>query len=77
MTYDGAAAGVTVRLGATGVGARQETIEAVEIVIGSDGDDTIDGDDAASLLAGMRGYDEITGGSGADTRSGTAAATTR
>ena len=66
VTYAGTAAGVTASLGET-AGAGQDTIEAVEIVIGSDGDDTIRGDGAASLLAGMRGDDDIAGGSGADT----------
>jgi len=42
-------------------------MEAVEIVIGSDGDDKISGDDAANLLASMSGDDEIAGGAGADT----------
>ena len=42
-------------------------MEAVEIVIGSDGDDTLGGDDAANLLAGMGGDHEIAGGTGADT----------
>ena len=37
----------------------QDTIEAVEAVIGSDGDDTIRGDGAVNLLAGMRGDDEL------------------
>lgn len=50
----------------TDVDARQDTIEAVEIAIGSDGDDTIGGDDAANPLAGMRGDDEITADDGAD-----------
>ena len=36
-------------------------------MVGSDGDDTIDGDDGANLVAGMRGDDEIAGGGGADT----------
>ena len=67
VTYAGTAAGVTVRVGATDVGAGEDTIEAVEVVIGSDGDDTISGDEAANLLAGMRGDDEITGGGGDDT----------
>ena len=43
VTYAGTAVGVTVSLGATDVGAGEDTIEAVEIVIGSDGDDTIEG----------------------------------
>ena len=30
-------------------------MEVVEFVVGSDGDDTIGGDGAANLLAGMRG----------------------
>ena len=67
VTYAGTAAGVAVSLGEATAGAGQDTIEAVEVVIGSDGDDTIGGDDAANLLAGMRGDDEIAGGGGADT----------
>ena len=67
VTYAGAAAGVAVNLGDETVGAGQDTIEAVEVVIGSDGDDTIGGDGAANLLAGMRGDDELAGGGGADT----------
>ena len=67
VTYAGTAAGVAVSLGEAGAGAGQETIEAVEMVIGSDGDDTLGGDGAANLLAGMRGDDEIAGGGGADT----------
>ncbi len=51
-----------VSLAATDVGSGQNTIEAVEFVIGSDGGDTIGGDGAANLLAGMRGDDEIAGG---------------
>ena len=54
-------------LAATDVGAGQNTIEAVEIVIGWDGGDTIGGDDAPNLLADMRGDDEIAGGGGDDT----------
>ena len=46
VTYAGAVAGVTVRRGDADVGAGQDTIEAVEVVIGSDGD-TLGGDDAA------------------------------
>ena len=69
MIYAGTAAGVTVSLGET-AGAGQDTIKAVEIVIGSAGDDTIRGDGTANLLAGMRGDDEIAGGGGADTLSG-------
>ena len=67
VTYAGAAAGVAVSLGDAGVGAGEDTLEGVEIVVGSNGDDTIRGDEAANLLAGMRGDDEITGGGGADT----------
>ena len=37
---------VTVRLGATAACAGQDTIEAVEVVVGSDGDDTIGSDGA-------------------------------
>ena len=66
VTFACAAAGVTVSLGDETVPAGQDTIEAVEIVIGSDGDDTIDGDGAANLLAGMRGDDELAGGGGAE-----------
>ena len=76
VTFVGAAAGVAVNLGDETVGAGQDTIEAVEVVTGSDGDDTIRGDGAANLLAGMRGDDELTGGGGADTLWG-AGATTR
>ena len=65
VTYAGAAEGVKVSLGEAT--AEEDTIEAVEIVIGSDGDDTLGGDDAANLLAGMRGDDEIAGGGGDDT----------
>ena len=43
VTLAGAAAGVTVRLGATDVRAGYDTIETVEVVIGSDGDDTLSG----------------------------------
>ena len=67
VTYAGAAAGVAVSLGDAGVGTEEDTLEGVEIVVGSNGDDTIRGDEAANLLAGMRGDDEITGGGGADT----------
>ena len=67
VTYAGTAAGVKVSLGAAAAGAGEDTIEAVEVVFGSNGDDTLAGDDAANLLAGMRGDDEITGGGGADT----------
>lgn len=67
VTFGGAAAGVAVSLGDENVGAGQDTIEAVEVVIGSDGDDTLDGDGAANLLAGLRGDDELAGGGGADT----------
>ena len=77
VTYAGTAAGVAVRVGATDVGAGEDTIEAVEVVIGSDGDDTLAGDGAANLLAGMRGDDEIAGGGGGDTHSEAAVATTR
>ena len=76
VTFAGAAAGVAVSLGDENVGAGQDTIEAVEVVIGSDGDDTLGGDGAANLLAGMRGDDELAGGGGADTLWG-AGATTR
>ena len=47
--------------------AGEDTIESVEVVIGSDGDDTLGGDGAANLLAGMRGDDDIAGGRGDDT----------
>ena len=57
----------TVSLAATDVGAGQDTIEAVEIVIRSDGDDTLSGNGTANLLVGMRGDDKIAGGGGADT----------
>lgn len=67
VTFAGAAAGVAVSLGEAAGGAGQDTIGAVEVVIGSDGDDTLGGDGAANLLAGMRGDDEIAGGGGADT----------
>ena len=67
VTYAGAAAGVAVSLGAAAAGAGEDTIEGVEVVVGSDGDDTIGGDGAANLLAGMRGDDELAGGGGADT----------
>ena len=67
MTYAGAAAGVMVRIGEAAAGAGEDTIEAVEAVVGSDGDDTLGGDSAANLLAGMRADDEIAGGGGADT----------
>ena len=65
VTYAGRTAGVAVRLGEATAG--EDTIEAVEVVIGSDGDDTLGGDEAANLLAGMRGDDEIAGGGGDDT----------
>ncbi len=67
VTCAGTAEGVTVRLGESAGGAGKDTIEAVEVVIGSDGDDTFVGDDAANLLAGLRGDDEFAGGGGADT----------
>ena len=50
---------MTVSLGDETVGAGQDTIEAIEAVIGSDGDDTIRGVGAANLLSGMRGDDEL------------------
>ncbi|MYN66952.1 MAG: hypothetical protein F4X11_18285 [Acidobacteria bacterium] len=56
-----------VRLGEAAAGTGQDTIEVVEIVIESNGDDTLGGHEAANLLAGMRGDDAIAGGSGADT----------
>ena len=42
-----------VRLGDAAVGAGKDTIEAVEVVVGSDDDDTLGGDGAANLIAGM------------------------
>ena len=44
--------------------------EAVEVVVGVGGDDTLGGDGAANLFAGMRGDDKIADGGGADTLSG-------
>ena len=67
MTFARTAAGVKVSLVEAAAGAGEDTIEAVEIVIGSNGDDTLGGDDATNLLAGMRGDDEIACGGGADT----------
>jgi len=56
---------VSVSLGEARAG--EDTIEAVEVVIGSDGDDTLGDDGAANLLAGMRGDDAIAGGRGDET----------
>ena len=75
VTYAGTVEGVTVRLGESAGVAGEDMIEAVEVVIGSDGDDTLVGDDAANLLAGLRGDDEIAGGCGADTLGGGRATT--
>ena len=67
MCYAGVRGGVTVSLDDTTGDAGPDTLEAVENVIGSDGDDEINGDDAPNLLGGSRGDDEIAGGGGADT----------
>jgi Ca2+-binding RTX toxin-like protein len=43
-----------------------DTLADFENVSGSSGDDTINGDAAANLLAGGDGFDTIEGGNGAD-----------
>ena len=61
-----AEAPVAVGICASTVVAPRSGVRSRDRVIGSDGDDTLGGDDAANLLAGMRGDDEIAGGGGAD-----------
>ena len=70
VSYAGAAAGVSVSLDGTAARSGQDTIEAVENVRGSGGDDEIEGDAAPNLIWGGRGDDTIRGGAGGDTLTG-------
>ncbi|WP_372624811.1 hypothetical protein [Falsiroseomonas sp.] len=72
VEYAGTAAGVDVNL-VTGLvtGGDTDTIAAFENVFGSlTGDDTLTGDNAANLLAGLGGNDILIGGAGPDTLDG-------
>lgn len=46
---------MTASLGEGAASAEQETIDAGEVVFGSEGDDTLSSNSAANLLAGVRG----------------------
>ena len=70
VSYAGEAAGVTVSLDGTAAESGQDTIEAVENVRGSRGDDEIKGDAAPNIIWGGRGDDTIRGAGGGDTMSG-------
>ena len=71
MSYEHAAAGVTVSLALTTaqntVGAGSDTLSAFENLTGSAFDDTLTGNTAANVLIGGTGNDALNGGAGADT----------
>ncbi|MGH6718182.1 MAG: calcium-binding protein, partial [Alphaproteobacteria bacterium] len=69
-SYEDAASGVVVNLGALGaqntVAAGTDTLVGIENLIGGDGNDTLTGDGGANALDGSIGDDTILGGAGDD-----------
>ena len=61
---------LTAAATATRVGGASEEISQIENLIGSRGDDTVTGDNAANFVDGNRGDDSIEGGLGNDTLEG-------
>ena len=68
VTYAGAAAGIALSLatGGTAGEAEGDTFETIEVVVGTDFDDAIDGDEGANTLDGGDGKDVLRGLTGDD-----------
>ena len=79
MSYEHAAAGVTVSLATTSaqntVGAGTDTLSGFENLTGSAYDDSLTGSSGNNVLIGLAGNDTLNGGAGADTMIGGTATT--